>query len=115
MRTIYLKDSKKLLVETGNCFYWKVTEIDGNTTSIVEVTKNRIEISDGDYFLKEVEFIKDVLCEGMYKVITKMEFDTFYIKTVHAINDAMNLEIEVKSLEDEMEEFNKGLRNILSS
>ena len=115
MRTIYLKDTTKPILGTGNQYHYKVTQISETECNTVTVTKNSIEVENDDEYYHQVDFIKNTLCEGMYKVITKMEFDSFYVKTVHAINDAMNLEIEVKALEDEMEEFNKGLRNILSS
>jgi len=109
MRTIYLKQTGEWPLN-GNNYHYKVTETpDGCTT--VNVTKDSISVDYDEDFFEQVGFIRKTLCEGRSKEITRMEFDTNYIKTVHKINDAMNL--ATKSLEDDMKEWADGFDNRL--
>ena len=107
MRTIYIKDVNNY-PRHNSMFYWKLTEFEGKCTTI-EVTSSKIEIWDEDSFDDEINFITERMCEGKYKIIKREEFDRFYINTVHAVNDAMNLESDAKELKDEEYLFGKKL------
>ena len=108
MKTLYIKGVENYPNKGTFLFYWKLTELEGKCVT-VEVTSSKIDVFNDDSFDDEINFITETTCEGKYRIIKREEFDKFYIQTVQAINDAINLENDYRALEDEEYLFGKKL------
>jgi hypothetical protein len=88
MRTIYLKNKPMKNHPFYNPYFYKVVEVDKETTETLTVTKTDIAVNIDEEYHHQVAFITDVLCsDSGYEEITRQEFDDFFIKTVGKINE----------------------------
>lgn len=84
MRTIYLESQPTHAFSQP--YYYKIIELDKETTSTITVTKDSIDMNKDEDFFDQVSFIKNKLCEGASLEITQEQFESFYYKTLEKIN-----------------------------
>ena len=84
-RVIYLKNKPDFPMSFP--YYWKVFQKDDETTFVLTIKEESIEVEKQEDFFEHVSFIKNTLCSDSECVeITQEEFDEFYKKTVDKIN-----------------------------
>ena len=85
MRTIYLKSLPEH--PFSQPYYYKIIEVDKETTKTITVTKDSLDIDKDEEFFHQVGFIKQKQCNGESLEITKEEFELFYHTTIEKINN----------------------------
>jgi len=85
MRTTYIKREPKNYWEQPT--YYKVIQVSTEITKLVNVYQNEITIDEHEDYYHAIGFVTHTLCDGRYKIISREDFDKYYIEVAKMLNE----------------------------